>query len=310
MGQVESKSETSDRGETPTKKSKKTSHKSPSKKKTGKPTDFQSELKSMDDKWSERFARLEAMFLARSFTVPIEPVQKGDVVVTDRPFIPPVQQTTGVTGQKQPTGQVQPAGQREMKKATQPVEAPSAGLATQPVEAPGADPEMLHIGQDTSLPFAADRSKVQPPGPASQIFISGRSEVQPPDPTGQPATILKKRATSFTGTTTPVDKLVSEGGYISDQASSNADEGEVSDLESAGLDPEELLYVEQELSAEQNYRETLRGVRSFMTWNDIPEFDSASSSQDIHLPVQDLHTLVKCLSRFLWIIGYTGSLRN
>ena len=50
LGQVESKGETSsDRGETPSKKSKKTSHKSPSKKKTSKPTDIQSELKSMDD---------------------------------------------------------------------------------------------------------------------------------------------------------------------------------------------------------------------------------------------------------------------
>ena len=37
---------------------------------------------------------------------------------------------------------------------------------------------------------------------------------------------------------------------------------------------------DQELSAEQSYRETLQVVRSFMAWNDIPEFDSASSSQD------------------------------
>ena len=62
---------------------------SPSEKKAGKTPDFQSELKTMDDKWSEHFARLEAMFLARSFQVPVEPVQKQDVVVSDRPFIPP-----------------------------------------------------------------------------------------------------------------------------------------------------------------------------------------------------------------------------
>ena len=81
----------------PLQKPQKSSHKSPSKKKAGKTsTDFQSELKSMDDKWSEPFSRL----VARSFQVPVEPVQKSDVVVTDRPFIPPVQQPTGVTGQK------------------------------------------------------------------------------------------------------------------------------------------------------------------------------------------------------------------
>ena len=97
----------------------------------GKTADFQTELKSMD-LWSECFARLEAIFLARSFSIPVEPVPKGDVVVTDRPFIPPVQQTTGVTSQRQSTSQMQ------MKKATQPVEAPGAVTATQPVEASGA----------------------------------------------------------------------------------------------------------------------------------------------------------------------------
>ena len=34
---------------------------------------------------SGHFTRLEAMFLARSFQVPVEPVQKSDVVVTDCP---------------------------------------------------------------------------------------------------------------------------------------------------------------------------------------------------------------------------------
>ena len=105
----------------------------------------------MDEKWSERFAQIEIMFLARSFQVLVEPVQKSDVVVTDRPFIPPVQQPTGVTCQKQSSGA---ASQREVKKATQSVEAPtavaatqtvyaaSAVLATWPVEAPGATSEM------------------------------------------------------------------------------------------------------------------------------------------------------------------------
>ena len=71
-----------------------------------------------------------------------------------------------------------------------------------------------------------------------------------------------------------------ESDQFSDQASSLADEGEVSDLESTGPNQGELLEVDQELTAEQTYQETLRGVRSFMAWNDIPEFDSSSSSQD------------------------------
>ena len=113
LGQVESKSDTSDRGKTPSKKS---SHKFPFKKKAGKTPDFQTEVKYMDDKWSQRFAQLEAMFLTRSFQVLVQLFQKSDVVVTDRPFTPPAQQPTGVTGQKQSFGAAS-------QKATQPVEA-------------------------------------------------------------------------------------------------------------------------------------------------------------------------------------------
>ena len=50
--------------------------------------------------------------------------------------------------------------------------------------------------------------------------------------------------------------------------------------QSTGPDQEELLDVDQELSAEQTYRETLCGVRSFIGWNQVPEFDSSSSAQD------------------------------
>ena len=178
----------------------------------------------MYDKWAERFSRLEATFLAKSFTVPIEPVQKSVVTVTGRPFIPPVQQPTGATGQKQPTSE------KETQIVTQPVEAPAAVdvsgpvIATQPVEAPGAG-EMTQTGQDASLHPAADRPEVQPPGPASQMSCSGQSEVHPPDPTGLPATVSKRCSSVLAGATVPVEDPVPEGGYVSDRASSQADEG-------------------------------------------------------------------------------------
>ena len=132
--------------------------------------------------------------------------------------------------------------------------------------------------QDDSLFPTADRPEVQPPGTASQTFTSGRSEVQPLDPNGKPAMVFRKCSTSLASAGVPVEELVPDADQFSDRASSHADEGEVSDLESSGPDWEELLNVDQELSAEQTYRETMRGVRSFMTWNDILEF--ASSSQD------------------------------
>ena len=80
------------------------------------------------------------MYLAKSFTVTVKPVQKSDVVVTGKPFIPPVHKTTRTTGQM---------------KATQPVDAPDATTVMQPT------------CQDVSYQIAANRPKVQLPGLAS-----------------------------------------------------------------------------------------------------------------------------------------------
>ena len=81
---------------------------------------------------------------------------------------------------------------------------------------------------------------------------------------------------SLSGSGVPAEELAAEFEQFSD----HVDESEVSDLESTSPDQEELLDVDQELSAEQTYRETMHGVRSFMAWNDIPEFDLSSSSLD------------------------------
>ena len=132
--------------------------------------------------------------------------------------------------------------------------------ATQHVEAPGADTESLPTDQDASLPASLHR-----PG--------SRSDLQFPVP-------ASKHSVTSTGPTVPVEELTLKTGNLSDHSSSAADEGEVSDFDSTGQGQEELLEGDQELSVEQSYRETLRGVRSFMAWNDIPEFDSVSSSQD------------------------------
>ena len=47
------------------------------------------ELKDLDEKWSEHFARLEAMVVSKMFAVPVEPVKKlSSVVTSDQPFLP------------------------------------------------------------------------------------------------------------------------------------------------------------------------------------------------------------------------------
>ena len=153
--------------------------------------------------------------------------------------------------------------QMDVERATQPVQVPGVVLATRPVEALGAAPVTYTTGQEADLPAVVYRPEVQSPGPVVQ-----------------PSTTAKQSSTSRPGSVVPFEEPAAESDQFSDCASSLADEGEVSDLESTGPDREELLDVDQELTAEQTYRETLRGVRSFIAWNDIPEFDSSSSSQE------------------------------
>ena len=104
-------------------------------------------------------------------------------------------------------------------------------LATQPVEAPGAGT----VIQPT------DQTAVSSAGAS----VSGRPEVQPPGPT----------------TADQPEDFASEDDQFSDQPDLSLDEkGELSEVLSLGPDREELIEMDQELSAEQTYRETLRGV--------------------------------------------------
>ena len=71
-----------------TPKQKKCSDGSPSSSKckhSSKPTS--DDLKSLDDKWSERFSRLEAMLLNQFYAVPVRPVCTASVVTREHPLI-------------------------------------------------------------------------------------------------------------------------------------------------------------------------------------------------------------------------------
>ena len=71
---------------TPTKKKKRSdgSPKSSKRRHSSKPTS--DDLKSLDEKWSERFSRLEALLLNKSFAVPVEPVKPSTVATRKHPF--------------------------------------------------------------------------------------------------------------------------------------------------------------------------------------------------------------------------------
>ena len=58
------------------------------------------DLQKLDDKWAERFSRLEAMLLAKSFTVPVEPVVKpAEVTSSQTPFFDPGASTSSLANE-------------------------------------------------------------------------------------------------------------------------------------------------------------------------------------------------------------------
>ena len=233
------------------------SPRSSKRKHSSKPTS--DDLKSLDDKWSERFSRLEAMLINQSFAVPVRPVNSASVVPREHPFFDPgasssvmfaegtsdvatqltaTQPPLGVPGTQavkevaeSATHPVQGPGTSETV-ATQPLLVPGAGTATQPPQAPGAGPEVLPSGYETTL------SNQSPPiGQNSEVARESDSEAEVDAEPASPASVH----------------------YQGDVPETNTD---------------------QDLSEDANYRETLRGVRSFMGWHQIPDYDTSAASMD------------------------------
>ena len=198
------------KSETPAGKKKRTdnSPKPSSKKKSSSSKPRSDELRDLDKKWGERFGwRLEAMLLSKTFAVPVEPVQKPSLEVTsDQPFFDPGTSTSGLssgvtvagtssslvltTGEaafiseaahksatcpvEGPSTEVVRRGDVIQQNATQPVEAPGAGMATQPVEAPGAGPEILLCGTGSAVQSDSEEDLQSKPGsPADDNFRYG-----------------------------------------------------------------------------------------------------------------------------------------
>ena len=198
-----------------------------------------SRIDQLDQKWSERFNRLEALLLAKSLeqpglafmTVKVTPTHSPpQTVVLSKPFIRP--QPAPTTDQHRPTelstdlpGNVQTAFKSTSKSTTGKVS------TDQPTDLAGTDSPISHQ-------------------------VPSRSSSAP----------ARRQSTSSMDTDSdrpPVDLFVEEG-ELSDQ-----------DLEASVADPDLTL------SEEQNYRETMSGIRSFMGWSHIPEMDTtASRSED------------------------------
>ena len=218
------------------------SPRSSKRKHSSKPTS--DDLKSLDDKWSERFSRLEAMLVNQSFA---RPVTSASVVPREHPFLDPGASASVMSSEG--TGDVatqltatQPplgvpgteAGRDGVESATHPVQGPgtSTVLATQPTQAPGAGPEILPAGVETTL-----LNQSPPIGQNSEVTRESDSEAELDGEPSSPASIHC-----------------------------------LGDLPDTATD--------QDLSEDANYRETIRGVRSFMNWHHIPDYDNSAASLD------------------------------
>ena len=221
------------------------SPRSSKRKHSSKPTS--DELKSLDDKWSERFSRLEAMLINQSFAVPVRPVTSASVVPREHPFFDPGASTsvmssegtgnvaTQLTATQPPLGVPGTEAERDgVESATHPVQGPgtSTVLATQPLLVPGAGPEILPAGVETTL-----HNQSPLIGQESDVARQSDSEAELDGEPSSPASIHCQ-------------------GDLPDTA------------------------TDQDLSEDANYRETIRGVRSFMNWHHIPDYDNSAASMD------------------------------
>ena len=211
-------------------------------------------IDELDQKWSERFNRLEAILLSKSMDkeptfAPIKvtpahsPPQSS--AISSRPFIKPGQNTdqlaTDLASQRPVADQAHDSVSSDLPGNPQTASKSTGKSSRNKVS---ADQRSDVAGTDSPL-------SQQVPSRASSA-PTRRNSVSSMDTNSD--TDLSDRP--------PVDLFVEEG-ELSD------------DLEATGNDPDLAP------SEEQTYRETMSGIRSFMGWSHIPEMDTtASRSED------------------------------
>ena len=245
-----------------------------------KPPSADDKIADLDSKWAERFNRIEALLLSMNF----EPQFSANVKVTPThsppasveqvsdPFIQPSSSAalpgTGFSAEKhQPTSKAltsqqsscskfpgtdssaskhQPASQTRTSRPT------SSTKTDRPIPAGdiGTDPTSL-TQHGTHRPPTTDR-----PMPSDTAD------------SGSPA-LHRSRQDSFSSLSS------NDGSELSDRPPLDlyAEEGEWSEEHS-------VADQDQPVSEEQNYRDTMQGIRSYMGWSHIPEVDNTTATSD------------------------------
>ena len=211
--------------------------------------------------------------------MPVRPVNSSAVVTREHPFFDPGASSsvmsTGLVTEGTGSSLVQTTGEAAQLTATQPLLGfPGTNTvldvsksATRPVQGPGTSDVATQLLQSPGAEIATQ--PLQVPG--------ARTATQPPKAPGAGPEVLP---TSYDAT--HLDQPLP--GVRTDEFASESDSEAEMDREPAspasvnaqGELPEDS--TDQDLSEEANYRETIRGVRSFMGWHQIPDYGSASSS--------------------------------
>ena len=251
-------------------------------------------LTALEDKWSDRFNRLEALLLAKS----MEPAFSSDVRVAPTHSAP-----SNVTWDSEPF--LQPPNPSD-----------DAFQRTGPDSSAALQPSAGKLVRDSSLLGSSSSERTGPDNVASQQKSAGKLKVKStsqgrtgPDTasqkhksTGKPSAdchrpttalpeISKQPVTDHPSSDRPLGSTGSASPTLQksrkDSISSLDSDSQISDTPPVELFAEEGDFsedpdFEQELptSEEQTYRETMRGIRSFMGWSHIPDMDSSNPSDD------------------------------
>ena len=270
----------------------------------------ESKIADLDLKWSERFNRLEALLLSKS----LQPSFSADVRVSpshtppaniskdSEPFFQPsvssVQHSnverTGPdntdASQHQSAGKLQntPPAQRTGPDIQLATKQQSAGkLSDKPSRVHHSSKRTGPDNKDASQQQSAGKLPVQTSGRTGPDKMSSKQ--------GFTGKSLSERPVSDRPSDRPVDRLQSSSSpdlhrssrqdSISSQES--ASDSDLSDrppielfVEDAELSDNQEVEPDQNVSEDQTYRETMRGIRAYMGWSHVPDIDSSNPSDD------------------------------
>ena len=248
---------------------------------------------ALEDKWADRFNRLEALLLARS----IEPTFSSDVRVApdhpppgnvtrdSEPFFHPIDkpldtsQRTGpdCSAALQPSAGKLPSEHASQGSSTVKRTGPDT-IASQQKSAGKLKAKVNISTQGRTGPDTASQKHKSTGKPSSD---SHRPSTLPAEASDHPPSDRPFTSTGSFSPTSQKGRKDSISSLYSDTQSQLSDTPPVElFVEEGDLSDDQEFDQELPTSEEQTYRETMRGIRSFMGWSHIPDMDSSNPSDD------------------------------